>query len=109
MGTDDWERWPLQEFTGYVDKRFKDGKGWSYQSLERHVNFSANGKTAWFDEILFSKKWGRFRGTGVLIKEHEDWKIAHYSMSILIPNEAWEEISKIATQTYKTRDEAKKQ
>lgn len=107
MGTDDWERWPLSEFRVYVDKRFKDGKGWSYKPLERHVAFSGSGSTAWFDEITFSEKWGRFRGTGVLVKEHKQWKIAHYSMSMLVPNDAWQEISTIARRTYAELEEAK--
>jgi peptidyl-prolyl cis-trans isomerase A (cyclophilin A) len=103
MGTDDWERWPLEIFTQYVSKRFKDGKGWSYRSVERHVNFSPSGDTAWFDEITESAKWGRFRGTGVLVKQQEGWRLAHYAMSFLLPNEIWPQVTEMARDAVEKR------
>lgn len=105
MGTDDWERWPLPEFSEYVAGRFKDGKGWIYKPTERHVNFSASGQTAWFDEIPLSEKWGRFRGTGVLVREDGSWKVAHYSLTALIPNDAWEATLKLTKDAYTARDQ----
>ena len=67
MGTDEWERWPKHpDFTDYVAMRFADG-GWSYRSVERHVELA--GDMAWFDEVVFSERNGRFRGTGVLVRE----------------------------------------
>lgn len=100
IGTDDWERWPIKEFRAYVEKHFKDGSGWAYQPLSRHITLADDGETAWIDELTQSPKWGRFRGNAVLIKQDDAWKVAHYSLSMLIPNAAWEEISKIATDTY---------
>jgi len=98
MGTDEWERWPLKpDFSRYVGKHFKDGKGWSYQPVERHVNFSEDRSVAWFDEVTVSEKWGRFRGTGVVLKQKGgEWKIAHYALSFLVPNEVWEKTSDLA-------------
>ncbi len=106
MGTDDWERWPLAEFTAYVDGRFNNGGGWSYRSEERHVQFAESGDTAWFDEIMVSERWGRFRGTGVLIRQSDEWKLAHYSLTALVPNERFAEVSAIATAGFETRKEA---
>ena len=105
MGTDDWERWsrPI-ELDAYVSERFKDGTGWTYQAVERQLNFTEDGNTAWFDEITESKKWGRFRGTGVLIRTSDTWKIAHYSMSFLVPNAVWEQVSEISNKAYAERD-----
>ncbi|WP_138378939.1 nuclear transport factor 2 family protein [Luteithermobacter gelatinilyticus] len=100
LGTDDWERWPLPEFADYVNTRFKDGKGWSYKPVQRHVAFSEDGRTAWFDEITVSEKWGRFRGTGVLLKDGKDWKIAHYALAILVPNDSMEDIATLAKEGY---------
>ena len=96
LGTDDWERWPLPVFRDYVGKRFRDGKGWSYRAVERHVRVAADGETAWFDEIVESPKWGRFRGTGVLLRRGDQWKVAHYALSFLIPNAVGEEVSRLA-------------
>lgn len=100
MGTDEWERWPKQpEFVDYVASRFKDGAGWSYQSVERQVRIADSGDTAWFDEVLFSEQNGRFRGTGVLVRRGDSWKIAHYAMSFLILNENWPEVIELTKKT----------
>jgi ketosteroid isomerase-like protein len=109
MGTDDWERWPLNpDFTKYVTERFKEGKGWTYKAIERHIAFSPDHKVAWFDEITRSEKWGLFRGTGVLLKQDQGWKITHYSMSVLVPNEAWVAVSDISKAAVKRRNAEKK-
>ena len=104
MGTDDWERWPLEEFSAYVAERFSNGGGWSYASEERHIAFAPDGDTAWFDEIMVSPRWGRFRGTGVLLHIDGDWKLAHYSLTALVPNEHFEAISRIATEGFENRN-----
>ena len=104
MGTDDWERWSRPEtLDKYVAERFAGGTGWTYKSVERNINFSAERNIAWFDEITVSKKWGRFRGTGVLINDNGQWKIAHYAMSVLVPNEAWEKVAEINIKTFAER------
>lgn len=93
LGTDEWERWPKNpEFADYVASRFKDGSGWNYRSVERNVQFSAAADVAWFDEVVFSAANGRFRGTGVLVKQDGTWKIARYAMSFLVFNENWEKV-----------------
>lgn len=99
MGTDEWERWPKHpDFTNYVQTRFKDG-GWSYRSVERHIVLAPAGDSAWFDEVTFSETNGRFRGTGVVVKTTDGWKIAHYAMSFLILNENWEQVIKLTKST----------
>lgn len=95
IGTDDWERWPLPEFTDYVTKGFADGTGWTYVSESRSISFDPTGNIAWFDEVMVSEKWGRFRGTGVLRKVDDQWKIENYTLSVIVPNEAWEKVSEI--------------
>lgn len=100
MGTDEWERWPKNpEFTDYVGTRFKDGSGWNYASVERTVSVAESGDIAWFDEVLFSESNGRFRGTGVLVNNDGEWKIAHYAMSFLILNENWPEVIELTRKT----------
>jgi len=41
----------------------------TYHPEERHINYSADGNTAWFDENYRNHLRGRFRGTGVLIRQ----------------------------------------
>lgn len=97
MGTDEWERWPKKpDFIEYVNSRFTDGKGWIYRPVERHVAYSG-GDIAWFDEVVVSVDNLRFRGTGVLVREAQGWKIAHYALSFLIPNEDWDGVINLIT------------
>ena len=100
LGTDEWERWPKHpDFADYVDGRFRNGSGWTYRSVERHVDFSDDADVAWFDEVVFSESNGRFRGTGVLLNEDGEWKIAHYAMSFLVFNENWAEVIELTRRT----------
>ena len=100
MGTDEWERWPKQpDFTDYVAGRFEGGTGWTYRSVERIISVAESGDIAWFDEVVFSETNGRFRGTGVVVKFGDEWKIAHYAMSFLIFNENWEEVIELTKKT----------
>lgn len=87
LGTDASERWTKEEFMGYAREPFSDGNGWSYTSSDRFVAFDADGDTAWVDEIMTNEKYGTLRGTAVLRLMDDDWKIAHYSLTFLVPNE----------------------
>lgn len=86
MGTDATERWTIAEFKPWAKPHFADGQAWNFTPVERHVYLSDNGNTAWFDEALDTPNLGPARGSGVLVKKQETWKIAHYNLSIPIPN-----------------------
>jgi len=88
LGTDATERWTVQQFREYVHPHFSAGRGWSYEAVERHVMLSADETLAWFDENLRNAKYGVVRGTGVLRRGEAGWRIAHYSLTFLVPNEA---------------------
>jgi len=87
LGTDDSERWTVAGFRDYAHPYFSQGRGWTYLPRERHVLLSDDGRLAWFDEKLDNEQYGRVRGTGVLRRTDEGWKIVHYSLSFPIPNE----------------------
>ena len=86
MGTDATERWTVAEFKPWAKPYFDDGQAWDFTPVERHVYLSDNAQTAWFDESLDTPNLGPARGSGVLVKQAETWKIAHYNLSIPIPN-----------------------
>jgi|TARA_B100000959_G_scaffold37641_1_gene36343 hypothetical protein len=86
-GTDLNERWSIDEFKKYAQNRFDSGTGWSYKSLERNIFINSSNTTAWFDEILINEKYGKFRGTGVLSKIDDMWKIDQYNLLFPIPND----------------------
>ena len=85
LGTDKTERWTVEEFKAYAQPAFEDGHGWTYTVVER--NWEGSGNIRWFDEILFNEKLGNCRGTGVVELIEGEWKIAHYALTMLVPNE----------------------
>ncbi|MBN2731937.1 MAG: nuclear transport factor 2 family protein [Balneolaceae bacterium] len=86
MGTDATERWTIPEFKAYAKPHFDSGDAWNFTPVQRHVYLSDEGETAWFDEVLGTPNLGPARGTGVLVKQDTTWRIAHYNLSIPIPN-----------------------
>ncbi len=93
LGTDDTERWTVEQFRAYAHPYFSQGKGWTYTVAERFVYFSRDGQTAWFDERLDNAKWGRCRGSGVLVKRGGGWKIEQYNLLVPIPNDLLPEVA----------------
>ena len=96
IGTDATENWTKTAFMAYAKPYFDKGKAWSFASIERHIYFSKNKQIAWFDELL-STQMKICRGSGVVIKTKNGWKIAHYVLSMTIPNELSNEVIKIKT------------
>ena len=86
IGTDATERWNKQDFMVWAKPYFDKGKAWSFTSLERHITFSADGKTAWLDELL-NTQMKICRGSGVLEKKNGKWLIKHYVLSMTVPND----------------------
>ena len=84
LGTDKTERWTIEEFKEYTEPAFADGHGWTYKVVKR--NWEGEGNIRWFDEILFNEKLGHCRGTGVAKLINNEWKIAHYALTMLVPN-----------------------
>lgn len=87
LGTDGTERWEGQAFRDFVSDNFSRGRGWTYRSSQREIRLSPDGQVAWFDELLQHDQLGQCRGSGVLVRDDGDWKIAQYNLSVPIPNE----------------------
>jgi hypothetical protein len=92
MGTDASERWTVAEFKAYAKPSFAQGRGWTYRKLERHIMLDATGQVGWFDEILDNDSLGRCRGTGIVTRHKNGWKLNHYSLTLLIPNSVADEV-----------------
>lgn len=96
LGTDRTERWTRAEFEAFARPYFDGTEAWTYTPTERHVDFPeapARGhdepSIGWIDEVLWNEKYGYCRGTGVLeYNRHSGWRIAHYSLSFLVPNDS---------------------
>ncbi len=94
LGTDASERWTKKAFKHYVEPMFKQGHGWKYTKIARHIKVSQDSNTAFFDELLRNKNYGLCRSTGMMRKTTQGWKIAQYSLSVPLPNAIAKDIVK---------------
>jgi hypothetical protein len=86
LGTDATERWLRPEFEKWSEKYFQKEVAWNFKPYNRFVQFSDDGKTAWWDEKLDT--WmGVCAGAGVTSLTNEGWKIRHYQLAMMIPND----------------------
>nr|WP_299344570.1 nuclear transport factor 2 family protein [Allomuricauda sp.] len=86
IGTDATENWQNEAFRTFSKPYFDRGKAWSFTAVERNIYLNDEKNFAWFDELL-DTQMKLCRGSGVLQKIDGDWKIAHYVLSIAVPNE----------------------
>ena len=98
VGTDATEHWTKQEFQVFAKPFFDHGKAWDFKAVERHLYFSKDQKTVWFDELLSTWMKG-CRGSGVLVKTAGVWKIKHYVLSMTVPNEHTNAVIQIKEKT----------
>jgi hypothetical protein len=64
---------------------FDRGRAWNFTSMQRHIYFDTTGQLAWFDELL-NTQMKICRGSGVVVKQGNDWKVKQYVLSMTIPN-----------------------
>ncbi len=84
-GTEAYERWRKPEFMVWAKPFFDSGKAWDFKPLKRNIRLNTDGEFAWFDEYLDT--WmGVCTASGVLIKKETGWLIAHYHLSVTVPN-----------------------
>lgn len=95
IGTDASERWNIAEFKAYAKPSFETAPAWKFTSVQRNIEVSPDGKFAWFDEVLTSDHLGVCRGSGVLVFENNTWKIKHYVLSLIVPNELAKKVAQL--------------
>ena len=89
LGTDATERWGRAEFEDFARPYFDGVEAWTYVPRDRSLIFDGDGRTGWFDELLDHDRYGELRGTGVVRRGSDGgWKIAHYSLTFTVPNDA---------------------
>ncbi|MGI9528034.1 MAG: nuclear transport factor 2 family protein [Weeksellaceae bacterium] len=87
IGTDPTEHWTARELKTLFKDAFEKESAWAFTPHDRHIYTSEDGRIIWFDELLDT--WmGPCRGSGVLKQENGQWKIAHYHLSVSVPNDA---------------------
>ncbi len=98
IGTDATENWQNKAFKTFSKPYFDQGKAWSFKAVERNIYVNKAEDFAWFDELL-DTEMKLCRGSGVLKKVNGNWKIAHYVLSIAIPNEKVSEVVQLKKET----------
>ena len=93
-GTDATERWDKKAFMAWAKPIFDKGRAWNFTALERHIYFNKYGNLAWFDELL-NTQMKICRGSGVVVKQGNDWKVQQYILSAMIPNDQLDSVIKI--------------
>lgn len=94
IGTDATENWNVAEFKSFSKPYFDKGKAWDFKRIERNIFTGDQNNIAWFDELL-DTHMGICRGSGVLKKVNGNWKVQHYVLSIAIPNDNVDAITKM--------------
>jgi len=93
-GTDATERWDKKEFMQWAKPIFDKGRAWDFTALERHIYCDKTGTLAWFDELL-NTQMKICRGSGVLVKQGNDWKVRQYILSTTVPNDLLDTVIKL--------------
>ncbi len=94
LGTDPCERWTKQEFMDWGLKYFERDTAWAFTPYNRLLQFSDDGKYAWFDELL-ETHMGTCRGSGVMQKYPDGWKIKYYNLAVAINNDKMNDYRKL--------------
>lgn len=96
IGTDATENWNMEDYKAYAKPHFDKKKTWNFKAFERHIYFDQSGSIAWFDELL-DTQMKICRGSGVLIRKGNEWKICQYVLSMTVPNCKADSVIKIKT------------
>lgn len=94
IGTDATENWDKNTFMKFSKPFFDKKKTWNFKSIQRNIYIDKTGEIAWFDELL--NTWMKIcRGSGVVVKENNEWKLKQYVLSTTIPNNNIDSVIKI--------------
>ena len=94
FGTDATENWDKQAFMAWAKPFFDAHKTWNFSSVRRSVYMGQHPDIAWFDELLHTEM-KICRGSGVVVKVNNQWKVQQYVLSMTIPNEHMKPVLKI--------------
>ena len=84
-GTDATENWDKAAFMAWAKPFFDKKKAWSFTAIKRNIYFGKYADMAWFEELL-NTQMKICRGSGVVVKQGNDWKVQQYVLSASIPN-----------------------
>lgn len=95
-GTDATENWDKKSFMAWAKPYFDARTTWDFKSVKREIHFGEHDDIAWFEELL-STQMKICRGSGVVIKQNNKWKIQQYVLSMTIPNSKLDKVIALKT------------
>ena len=98
IGTDRSELWQRDEFKAWAKKYFDRKSAWSFKATRRNVYASSDGSLIWFDELLDTPNMGPCMASGVIRKTAKGFEIVHYQLSMAIPNEVADQVTKLVAE-----------
>lgn len=93
-GTDATENWDKKAFMIWAKPYFDKKSTWNFTAIKRNIYFGSHADIAWFEELL-NTQMKICRGSGVVVKQGHEWKVAQYVLSMTIPNENLNGVLKI--------------
>jgi ketosteroid isomerase-like protein len=84
-GTDATENWDKKAFMAWAKPFFDKKTTWNFTALKRNIYFGKSPDIAWFEELL-STQMKICRGSGVVVKQNNEWKVQQYVLSTTVPN-----------------------
>ncbi|MEW6762486.1 MAG: nuclear transport factor 2 family protein [Pseudomonadota bacterium] len=94
IGTDRTELWGRDAFKTWARKYFDRKAAWSFKATRRNVYASADKSLIWFDELLDTPNMGHCMASGVIRKTAKGFEIVHYQLSVAVPNEVVDQVTK---------------
>lgn len=86
VGTDATEVWSKAAFMRFSQPFFEQRHTWDFKPIHRNLYLDYSNHYVAFDELL--QTWmGLCRGSGVVVRTPNGWKIKHYVLSVAVPNE----------------------
>jgi len=95
-GTDATENWDKAAFMVWAKPFFDKKTTWNFTAIKRNIYFGKHTDIAWFEELL-NTQMKICRGSGVVVKVGNDWKVQQYVLSTTIPNDVLDSVLKIKT------------
>jgi hypothetical protein len=92
IGTDKTELWSRDAFKVWARRFFERGSAWSFKSTKRNIYLSDDKKIIWFDELL-DTQMGVCQASGVMRNTEHGLEIAHYQLSIAVPNDVAKDVT----------------
>ena len=94
IGTDKTEVWNRDQFKAWAQRFFERKSAWSFKAVKRNIYMSADKKFIWFDELL-DTQMGPCQASGVIRKTDKSFEIEHYQLSIAVPNDVADKVTKM--------------